>query len=175
MKKKFALVCLFALLLSACSTTTDRAGDKPSKPRTVGTRDMPELPLPDDTMTARAGARALQVYVVAGEGTEDVSIDEEPIHRKRHNRNNVVFRLRSAGYMFPPTDAVTFDDIRTSPPDGEITCTTTTSGSWRYLEVSCTNDGIQGQRTPGRYKYTLHLLRADGTPLELLDPFIVNH
>ena len=178
MKKKFPLVCLLALMMSACSTTDDRRAGKIVAKQTAEPWAPPiELPLPDDTLIARSAARALNIYVVASEDSEDISIDEEPIHRKRHNRNNIVFRLRTAGYMFPPTNAVTFvdPDPKKRPPPGEIVCTTTSAGLWRTLEVSCTNDGINGQRTPGKYKYSLQVVRADGTPLDVLDPFIVNH
>jgi hypothetical protein len=160
MKKSFPLVCLLTLVVSAC-TTAGRDRDW-----NYGGGDLPF----DNTATARAQGRAIQVYVVAGDGTEDISTDEEPIHRKRHNQDDIKFQLRTGGYKFA-SPAVTFDDPRMAPPAGEIACSTTSD-----VMVKCRNSGISGQRTPGKYKYTLHLLRiSDNVALDALDPFIVNH
>ena len=163
MKKTYPLVCLLvALMATACSSMHDRDGKRGDD------YGRGELPF-DDTAIARAAGRAIQVYVVAGDGSEDISTDEEPIHRKRHNQGDIDFQLRTAGYKFAPV-AITFDDPRMAPPPGEITCSTTSA-----VTVSCRNSGISGTRTPGKYKYTLHLLRRDDSPLDALDPFIVNH
>ena len=166
MKKRYPLVCLLvALMTTACSSMHDRDGKRDNAGMNYGKGELPF----DDTAIARAAGRAIQVYVVAGDGSEDISTDEEPIHRKRHNQGDIDFQLRTAGYKFAPV-AITFDDPRMAPPPGEITCSTTSA-----VTVSCRNSGISGQRTPGRYKFTLHLLRRDGSPLDALDPFIVNH
>ncbi|MGH8798146.1 MAG: hypothetical protein ACREXI_13885 [Caldimonas sp.] len=166
MKKEYPLVCLLvALMTTACSSMHDRDGKRDNAGMNYGKGELPF----DDTAIARAAGRAIQVYVVAGDGSEDISTDEEPIHRKRHNQGTIDFQLRTTGYKFAPI-AITFDDPRMAPPAGEIACSTTSP-----VTVSCRNSGISGTRTPGKYKFTMHLLRRDGSSLDALDPFIVNH
>ena len=118
----------------------------------------------DPRMTA---GRPIQVRVISGGGVEAASVDEEPIHRKAGDRNDIKFQLRTKGYRFPASGAITFDDVRQAPEEGEIQCRTDGSAI-----VVCRNR----HSTAGTYKYTLHVLRADGTEvLPALDPFIVNH
>ena len=164
MKKRYPLVCLLVVLMTtACSSMHGRPDGKGDAPPFI----LPELPLPDDTAIARASSRAIQVYVT-NNGTEDISVDEEPIYRARNNRDKFVFHLRTAGYAFPSSDAITFP---TPPPPGEaIDCRTTTWGKWSYREVRCTNP----HNIAGQYKYQMNVLRADGSRLKPLDPFIVN-
>src|SRR5689334_9623860 len=63
----------------------------------------------DPHMTA---GRPIQVRVISGGGVEAASVDEEPIHRKAGDRNDIKFQLRTKGYRFPDSGAITFDDVR---------------------------------------------------------------
>jgi hypothetical protein len=151
-----ALVVVVSLTLLGCAST--RPGDW--------------LKQSTETDIARAPTRPVNVYVVADASSEDISIDEEPIHRKPGVALPIVFRLVTSGYTFPAKDAVTFDDPARRPPAGEIECTTTTDGTLALREVICTN----AHKSPGKYAYTLRLVNSrSGKVLDKLDPFIGNH
>lgn len=160
MKKTFPLVCLVSLTMVACSSM--RFGDWPK----------PKEGQPTPTEIARSPMRPVNIYIVADSTSEDVSIDEEPIHRKPGVTLPIIFQLATPGYAFPATGAVTFDDPKQSPPPGEIVCATTTTGPYALREVVCSN----AHKVPGKYAYSLHLIsNSSGTRLDKLDPFIGNH
>jgi hypothetical protein len=144
------LMSLVALALSGCASSQKKTE---LERRTV------------EALTG--GARHVQVYVVADADSEDLSIDEEPVHRKKNNDKDIDFELNGpSGYTFPSADALTFDDPRQAPTAGEITCTTKSS-TW----VSCTNKHREHGK---KYKYTLRVKSPTGALLTL-DPFINNH
>jgi hypothetical protein len=155
MKNAFPLACLVSLTMLACASNP--AGTTPD--RQIKSSDSTSKIVIDPFVL-----RPITVFVVADQYSEDLAVDQEPIHRRRFNRDVIVFKQSTEGYSFPK-DAVTFSGSDHTP-DGAIRCETQSD-----TEVRCTN----AHEAPRKYEYTLRLLNVTSGRVLELDPFIVNH
>lgn len=155
MKNAFPLACLVSLTMLACASNP--GGTTPDQPAKQGGST-------SEVVLDPFSLRPITVFVVADQYSEDLAIDQEPIHRRRFNRDDIVFKQSTEGYKFPK-DAVTFNGSARTP-DGAISCETQSD-----TEVRCINAHV----APSRYEYKLHLVNISSGHVLELDPFIVNH
>jgi hypothetical protein len=99
-------------------------------------------------------------------------VDVQPDALCLADNSPIIFTLRTDGYTFPATGAITFDRDPLPRP-GEFDCRSEPpSGPMAFRRVKCDNKHSNPSSDPKRYKYTVHVLKGS-TPLQK-DPFIVN-
>lgn len=141
MKLVYPLIIVVVALTAACS-------------------DMPRV-----AITSHTGGAPVSVWVYDG----NISVGEEPIHRKASDLSPILFQLDRDGeagdYRFgdPPAD------VTSVPPS-------TATGQFRCYFV---NDNLARCDRTGsaadRFKYTLYLVNRNNGNKIKADPFIITH